>query len=105
MKTTKKRLSLFLALMLTVIMTLTGCTAVQVSGQLQLNKDGSGERTIEGRIAKNDYQDGYGSAYYYLKQHGDDLAAYIKDVYTEKVPGSEEWLTVAVDDSADDLLT
>lgn len=102
MKTTKKRLSLFLALMLTVIMTLTGCTAVQVSGQLQLNKDGSGERTIEGRIAKNDYQDGYGSAYYYLKQHGDDLAAYIKDVYTEKVPGSEEWLTVAVDDSADD---
>ena len=102
MKTNKKRLSLFLALMLTVIMTLTGCTAVQVSGKLQLNKDGSGERTIEGRIAKNDYQDGYGSAYYYLKQHGDDLAAYIKDVYTEKVPGSEEWLTVAVDDSADD---
>ncbi len=46
MKTTKKRLSLFLALMLTVIMTLTGCTAVQVSGQLHLNKDGSGERTI-----------------------------------------------------------
>lgn len=102
MKTNKKRLSLFLALMLTVIMALSGCTAVQVSGNLQLNTDGSGKRTIEGRIAKNDYQDGYGSAYYYLKQHGDDLASYIKKVYTEKVPGSEEWLTVTVDDSADD---
>lgn len=56
----------------------------------------------KGRIAKNDYQDGYGSAYYYIRQHGADLEAYIKDVYSANVEGSEEWLTVAVDDSSED---
>lgn len=81
---------------------LAACTAVQIQSELTLNEDGSGSRTIRGLVAKNDHQDGYGSAYYYLRIHGDDLETYIVDLYTEAVAGSDEWLTVAVDDSGDE---
>ena len=82
-----------------VMLTLSACTAVQIAASIKLNEDGSGSRTITASIAKNDYQDGYGSAYYYLTKHGDELADYLKTVYTTSVTGSEEWLTISVDDS------
>ena len=80
---------------------LAACTAIQVQTELVLDEDGSGTRIIRGLVAKDDYQDGYGSAYYYLKLHGDDLTAYLTDVYTDKVDGSEDWLTITVDDTDD----
>lgn len=102
MKTRKRRLSLLLALVMVATMLFTACTAVQVSGNLELNSDGSGTRTIRGSIAKNDLIDGYGSSYYYFKLHGDELASYIADVYADKVAGSKDWLTVSVDDSGEE---
>ncbi len=91
----------FVAVMLVAVLALNACTAVQVSGQLVLNSDGSGTRTITGMIAKQDYQDGYGSAYYYFKQHGEAMETYLRNLYTEKVSGSENWLTIQVDDSGE----
>lgn len=95
---------LTLAVVLAVFMfTLTACTAVQISASVDLKEDGSGSRTITASIAKNDdNKDGYGSAYYYFKLHGNDLADYLKASYESAVPGSEEWLTIAVDDSGSD---
>jgi hypothetical protein len=90
------------AVLAVMMLALTGCTAVQVSASIVFNEDGSGSRTITASIAKNDLQDGYGSAYYYLKQHGDKLAEYLKSAYTSAVPGSEEWLKISVDDSGAD---
>ncbi len=81
---------------------LAACTAVQMQSELELREDGTGSRTIRYLIAKNDHQDGNGSAYYYLKQHGEQLQQYLVDHYTEVVPGSEEWLNITVDDSAED---
>lgn len=101
MKSRSKHM-LVVALAIVTMMVLTACTAVQVSGNLVLKEDGSGIRQITGSIAKQDYQDGYGSAYYYFKQHGAELENYIRSVYEEKVPGSTEWLKVAVDDSGAD---
>ncbi len=104
MKNIYKHVSkLALVALLTVVMfALTGCTAVQISASIIFNEDGTGSRTITASIPKNDYQDGYGSAYYYLTTHGDKLAEYLKSTYTAKVAGSESWLTIAVDDSGAD---
>ncbi len=96
----KKGMMLLAALVCMVV--LGACTAVQVSGELELNSDGSGSRKIVGLIAKQDYQDGYGSAYYYLKQHGDELAASLSEIYAQNVQGSGEWLEIAVDDTGSD---
>ncbi len=94
---------LALAVLLAAMMfMMTGCTAVQVSASIIFNEDGSGSRTITASIAKNDYQDGYGSAYYYLTTHGDKLADYLKATYTTNVKGSEGWLKITVDDSGAD---
>ena len=98
----KMKKSMMLLFALVCVLVLGACTAVQVSGELELHSDGSGSRKIVGLIAKQDYQDGYGSAYYYFKQHGDELAASIAGIYADKVEGSGEWLEVAVDDSGDD---
>ncbi|MGF7142653.1 hypothetical protein HNQ56_001071 [Anaerotaenia torta] len=84
------------------LLTLTGCTAVQISASILFKEDGSGSRTITASIAKNDHQDGYGSAYYYLSAHGSELETYLKTVYTQNVSGSEGWLSIAVDDSGAD---
>lgn len=107
MKRFVKRFSkVFLAVMMVVMMlVLAGCTAVQVSASLTLKGDGTGSRTIRASIAKNDFQDGYGSAYYYLKKHGDDLEQYIAKTYKNAVPGSESWLKVTVNDSGSDWET
>lgn len=100
MKGFKKMSRITLAVMLVVMMfVLAGCTAVQVSATLTLNGDGTGSRTITASIAKNDHQDGYGSAYYYLKKHGSALEKYLTDAYKKAVPGSEKWLEVSVDDT------
>lgn len=93
-----KKCMMFLAAFVCVLM-LGACTAVQVSGELELNADGSGTRKIVGRIAKQDYQDGYGSAYYYFKQHGEELADSLARIYGEKVEGAGEWLNITVDDA------
>ncbi len=90
------------AILMVSMLVLTGCTAVQISAHLTLKEDGSGSRTITASIAKKDYQDGYGSAYYYLTTHGNDLAEYLQTTYSTVVPGSEDWLTVSVDDSGSD---
>ncbi|MDE7326790.1 MAG: hypothetical protein K2N63_11010 [Lachnospiraceae bacterium] len=99
-----KKCMMFFAAFLCVLM-LGACTAVQVSGELMLNADGSGTRKIVGRIAKQDYQDGYGSAYYYFKQHGEELAASLEQIYAKEVEGSGEWLKITVDDSGSDWET
>ena len=99
---TKMKLSVSIALLMLMVVVLCSCTAVQVSASLVMNSDGSGSREIVGSIAKNDYQDGYGSAYYYFKKHGDDLQTYLTDVYTALVPGSGEWLDITVDDGGSD---
>lgn len=95
-----------IALVLVMSMLLTvfaACTAVQVASDLVINADGSGTRTLTGLISKQDDNgDGYGSAYYYFRLHGADLQAKIESIYAEKVPGSGEWLKIAVDDSAAD---
>jgi hypothetical protein len=93
-----KKLAL-VAVVAVMMFAMTGCTAVQISASIILNEDGSGSRTITASIAKNDYQDGYGSAYYYLTKHGDALTDYLKTTYTKAVPGSEGWLNITVDDS------
>jgi hypothetical protein len=94
---------LALAVLLAAMMfMMTGCTAVQVSASIIFNEDGSGSRTITASIAKNDYQDGYGSAYYYLTTHGDKLADYLQATYTTNIKGSEGWLKITVDDSGAD---
>ncbi len=101
MKNNKKIVALALVLCMVMAM-LAGCTAVQVSGKLVINADGSGSREIVGLIAKNDDNaDGYGSAYYFFRKHGADLQAAIQAIYAEKVPGSAEWLNIAVDNSGD----
>ncbi len=71
MKTIIKRASklILVALLGVMLLTLSGCTAVQISTSITLNEDGTGSRTITASIAKNDYQDGYGSAYYYILKH------------------------------------
>ncbi len=46
-----KKCMMFLAAFVCVLM-LGACTAVQVSGELMLNADGSGTRKIVGKIAK-----------------------------------------------------
>lgn len=98
----KMKKSMMVLFALVCVLVLGACTAVQVSGELELHADGSGSRKIVGLIAKQDHQDGYGSAYYYLKQHGDELAASLAGIYAEKVEGSGEWLNIAVDDSKSD---
>lgn len=100
MKNKVKAIALILAMSMLLIC-FAACTAVQVSGNLVINEDGSGTRQLIGLIAKQDYQDGYGSAYYYFKLHGADLQAKIESIYAEKVPGSGDWLKVSVDDSGD----
>jgi hypothetical protein len=91
------------AILALCMVTLTACTAVQISTSIDLNEDGTGSRTISALIAKNDdNQDGYGSAYYYFKKHGDDLADYLKSAYKSAVPGSDEWLKISVDNSGSD---
>jgi hypothetical protein len=105
MKRVSKKFSkiALVAVVLGVLMfALTGCTAVQISASMALKEDGTGSRTITASIAKNDYQDGYGSAYYYLTKHGKDLADYLKKTYSASVSGSEDWLTISVDDSGSD---
>lgn len=99
----KKCMMLLAALV--CVLVLGGCTAVQVSGELELGADGSGTRRIVGRIAKQDYQDGYGSAYYYFRQHGDELAASLAQIYAQEVEGSAEWLNIAVDDTGSEWET
>lgn len=79
---------------------LTGCESLRISGELVLNEDGSGTRSITATLTKGDAGDGYGDAYYYLKKHGNELQSYIADVYAEKVPGSGDWLVVTVNDGA-----
>lgn len=95
----KMKTALLLAVTMVMMVFFTACTAVQISGELVLNADGTGHRSITGRIAKQDYQDGYGSAYYYFKQHGVELEAALTEIYNAQAEGSEEWLTVSVDDS------
>jgi hypothetical protein len=104
MKKTVKHYSraFMVAILCVALFSLTGCTAVQISTDLSFHEDGTGTRTITAKVAKNDYQDGYGSAYYYLTQHGDQLAGYIQSAYKAAVAGSEDWLTVSVDDSGSD---
>lgn len=104
MKKQMKHVSkLMLVAVLAIMMfTLTACTAVQISADVTLGEDGTGSRTITASIAKNDLQDGYGSAYYYLSKHGNDLEKYLKSTYTAEVPGSEGWLDISVDDSGSD---
>lgn len=104
MKTIIKRASklILVALLGVMLLTLSGCTAVQISTSITLNEDGTGSRTITASIAKNDYQDGYGSAYYYILKHGNDLAEYLKTTYSTVVSGSEDWLSISVDDSGSD---
>lgn len=99
-----KKCMMFLAAFVCVLM-LGACTAVQVSGELMLNADGSGTRKIVGKIAKQDHQDGYGSAYYYFKQHGEELAASLTQIYGAEVEGVGEWLNITVDDSGSDWET
>lgn len=102
-KITKHYSKLILVAVLAVLMfTLTACTAVQISADITFNEDGTGSRTITASIAKNDLQDGYGSAYYYLTKHGKELADYLKATYKAKVTGSEKWLDITVDDSGSD---
>lgn len=101
MKTKLRHFSKFalIAVFAIAMLTLAACTAVQISANITLKEDGSGSRTITASIAKNDHQDGYGSAYYYLTKHGDKLADYLKTTYQAKVAGSSDWLTITVDDS------
>ncbi len=99
-----KKIMVFLTAFVCIFM-LNACTAVQVSGELLLNADGSGTRKIVGKIAKGDYQDGYGSAYYYFKRHGEELADSIAKIYGNNVEGAGEWLDITVDDSGSDWET
>lgn len=100
MKNKVKAIAIVLAMSM-LLLCFAACTAVQVAGSLVINEDGSGSRQLTGLIAKQDYQDGYGSAYYYFKLHGADLQAKIESIYADKVPGSSDWLKVSVDDSGD----
>lgn len=104
MKRILKNASKLALIMVAAVMmfVLTGCTAVQISANIVFKEDGSGSRTITASIAKNDLQDGYGSAYYYITKHGDELAQYLKTTYTDKVAGSDGWLDISVDDSGSD---
>lgn len=102
MKTKLRAIALILAMSI-VMMAFAACTAVQVSGQLVINEDGTGSRQLVAQIAKNDdLGDGYGSAYYYLKLHGDALQAKIAEIYAQNVDGSADWLNITVDDTAED---
>ena len=100
MKNKVKAIAIVLAMSM-LLLCFAACTAVQVAGSLVINEDGSGSRQLTGLIAKQDYQDGYGSAYYYFRLHGADLQAKIESIYADKVPGSSDWLKVSVDDSGD----
>lgn len=101
MKKQLKAISIVLVLCM-VMAVFAACTAVQVSGKLVVNADNSGSRSIVGLISKSDDNgDGYGSCYYYFKQHGADLQAKIESIFSAAVEGSSDWLKVTVDDSGD----
>ena len=101
MKKQVKALSIILVLCM-VIGILSACTAVQVSGKLVVNPDNSGSRQIVGLIGKQDDNgDGYGTCYYYFKQHGEALQAKLAEIYAAAVEGSADWLHITVDDSGD----
>ncbi len=96
MKKWKKSLVLLFALLLMCIMS--ACSPVKITGDLSINSDGTGTRSIVGKIDKVDVDDN-GCTYYYFKLHGDDLKAWLENKYAELVPGSEEWLKITVSDS------
>ena len=103
MKKWRKGLILLFVLLLMSVMS--ACSPVSISGDLSLNSDGTGTRTIVGRIDKVG-TDENGCTYYYFKLHGDDLKTWLENEYAEKVPGSEEWLSVAVSDTgANEIVT
>jgi len=75
------------------------CIAVQVGGAFTLNTDGSGHRVVTAYLYDSDTGDGYGNAYRFSKLHGAALRDYVAAAYRDKVPGSDEWLTVTVSDT------
>lgn len=103
MKKWRKGLILLFVLLLMSIMS--ACSPVSISGDLSINSDGTGTRTIVGKIDKVGTDDN-GCTYYYFKLHGDDLKAWLENKYAEMVPGSEEWLNITVTDSgANEIVT
>lgn len=77
---------------------LSACVSIHGKGELYLNADGTGSRSIMIAIPKKDDHDGNGVAYYYIRKHGKELEAYIQSVYAANAPGSDSWLTVQVTD-------
>lgn len=105
MKRTTKGIAVALVLCMLVAV-FSACTAIQFRSDLVMNADGTGSRHLVGMIAKQDDQgDGYGSAYYYLELHGEELQKKIEGIYAEKVEGASEWLHVSVDDTGADWET
>ncbi len=92
---------LLLAAMVLAALLLCACQGVTYRSDLTINSDGSGSRAIHAIIPKQNAEGGERIAYYYLTKHGDDLQAWLVNNYTLNVPGSEDWLEIAVDDSAE----
>ena len=93
----KLKLGLAMLIILLFAAAMTGCASVQFASDLTINSDGTGTRSIIGKINK-DLKDEYGITYYYLEKHGDELKEWLEGVYTAEVPGSEEWLEITVVD-------
>jgi hypothetical protein len=83
---------LILAGLLTVF---SACTAIQIGGELILNKDGSGSRKLVLHLFDSSNDDGYGNAYKYSRLHGNALKAKIEEKLKANLADSS-WLTVSV---------
>ena len=96
MKTMTGKAFLYAAVVLFIAMAVfSGCTAIQIGGELVLRGDGSGSRKYTMYLFNSTNGDGYGNAYNYSKVHGDELKAKVEEKLKANLADSS-WLTVSI---------
>ena len=84
-----------LLLLAALIIGLSGCTAIQIGGELVIRGDGSGSRSYIMHLFNSTNNDGYGNAYQYSRLHGDALKTKIEATLRGAL-GDISWLTVSI---------
>ncbi|MBE5768520.1 MAG: DUF4185 domain-containing protein [Clostridiales bacterium] len=95
------KLLLLMALICACLM-MCACESCKVTGDFRLNGDGSGERHISIHIPRVTAEGGESASYYYLKKHGDELAAWAEDCYALHVPETTGWLKASTQENAEE---
>jgi hypothetical protein len=95
-KTMKRRTFVYPAAVLLIAMAVfSGCTSIQIGGELVLKGDGSGSRKYTMYLFNSTNGDGHGNAYNYSKVHGDELRAKVEEKLKANLADSS-WLTVSI---------